>query len=218
MPIEHLPNTNLILEATAFNIEQIDSRLSILAERGEAHIALAGRSNVGKSSLINALAGRKTLAKTSSTPGKTRSANFYHATYSNVSFSIVDLPGYGYAQCSQAERNAWARLIDHYLSDSSNLRAVVLLLDCRLEPQKLDKDLADFVRNRNLHLFPVLTKADKCKQVEQSMRRKQWSVILNGTIPLVVSSANGRGIHDLWRSMSELCQDTTNSPESQTTF
>jgi len=198
---------SLELEATAFNTAQIDAQLALLSGRAEPQIAFAGRSNVGKSSLINALAGRKNLAKTSSTPGKTRSANFYRAVNSvtGASFTLTDLPGYGYARCSQAERRAWAGLIEYYLSRSSDVRAVALLLDCRLEPQRLDIELADFARGRGLLLLPVLTKADKCSQLVQAARRRAWAALLDGEAPLVVSSSTRRGIAGLWEKMAALC-------------
>ena len=95
-------------------------------------IALAGRSNVGKSTLVNCLAGRKALAKISATPGKTRSLNFYQAE--KAGFCLVDLPGYGYARCSRTERDQWSRLIEVYLKKTDRVRAVVSLIDCRLPP------------------------------------------------------------------------------------
>ena len=144
----------------------------MLEQRQEAQIALAGRSNVGKSSLVNALARRKQLAKISATPGKTRSINFYRVAPDG--FSLVDLPGYGYAKCSQEERKSWAKLIEYYLTNTPTLKALALLLDCRIPPQALDRDLADFARGHGIPLLPVLTKADKCTQVERSKRQRLW--------------------------------------------
>ena len=158
----------LTLEATTFNKPQLQ----------EAQIALAGRSNVGKSSLVNALARRKQLAKISATPGKTRSINFYRVAPDG--FSLVDLPGYGYAKCSQEERKSWAKLIEYYLTNTPTLKALALLLDCRIPPQALDRDLADFARGHGIPLLPVLTKADKCTQVERSKRQQEWSRLLKG--------------------------------------
>ena len=194
---------SLELEATAFNVAQLKAHLLRLEEREEVQIAFAGRSNVGKSSLINALAGRKGLAKTSATPGKTRSVNFYHAA--SVSFTLADLPGYGYARCSKVERNLWAKLIEQYLTSARTLRAVALLLDCRLEPQRLDRELANYVRGLNLTILPVLTKADKCTQSMQADRQRQWALLLDGIRPIVVSSASRRGIDTLWKAMLAYC-------------
>ncbi len=165
-------------------------------------VAMAGRSNVGKSSLINSLGGRKNLAKTSSTPGKTRSVNFY--LVQPVNFYLVDLPGYGYARCSKAEREKWSQLIRKYLEDNAYLRAVVLLLDSRLEPQTLDLDLAQYVRSLNLDLIAVLTKADKCRQRQLSDISRTWTHILGlGDPPVVFSSKTGLGGDRLWARMVE---------------
>ena len=138
----------LTLESTVYTLQQ-------LLDVPEAQVALAGRSNVGKSSLINALAVRKKLAKVSATPGKTRSINFYRVQPHN--FFLVDLPGYGYARASHSERRSWATLLEKYLSTCKNLRALALLLDSRLPPQKLDLDLAGFARSCRLPLLPILT-------------------------------------------------------------
>ena len=149
----------LTLESTVYTLQQ-------LLDVPEAQVALAGRSNVGKSSLINALAVRKKLAKVSATPGKTRSINFYRVQPHN--FFLVDLPGYGYARASHSERRSWAALLEKYLSTCKNLRALALLLDSRLPPQKLDLELAGFARSCGLPLLPILTKADKCNQRERA--------------------------------------------------
>jgi len=186
-------NPVLTLETTAYTLEQLIS-LPV------AQIALAGRSNVGKSSLINALAGRKKLAKVSSTPGKTRSVNYYRVTPHD--FYLVDLPGYGYARASHTEREKWARLLERYLVECTGLKALALLLDSRLEPQKLDKNLASFARTNGLNIVPVLTKADKCSQRERANRQNEWQELL-GTRPIVTSSSNRYGIDNLWRALVE---------------
>ena len=187
----------LSIEATIFNRKQLQEHLELLGDA--VQIALAGRSNVGKSSLVNALARRKQLAKISATPGKTRSINFYHVDPDD--FFMVDLPGYGYAKCSQEERNSWAKLIEYYLTNASGLNALVLLLDCRLTPQALDRELADFARVHGIPLLPVLTKADKCTQAERSRRQQEWSRLLDGLMPLPVSSKDMRGIDALWEEL-----------------
>lgn len=194
----------LTLEATTFNKAQVQEQLAALDGRQEAQIALAGRSNVGKSSLVNALARRKQLAKISATPGKTRSINFYRVAPDG--FSIVDLPGYGYAKCSQEERKSWARLIEYYLTEAPRLKALALLLDCRIPPQALDRDLADFARAHGIPLLPVLTKADKCTQVERSKRQQEWSRLLGGVLPLPVSSRDGRGVDLLWDELRRMAR------------
>ena len=165
-------------------------------------IALAGRSNVGKSSLINALAGRKKLAKISATPGKTRRLNFYRVTPLN--YYLVDLPGYGYARCSKTEREKWAELINRYLTGCRELKALLLLIDCRLPPQKPDLELAAYARQHNMATLPILTKADKCTQRDRSARAGEWQAILGSEPPLLVSSVTGLGIESLWGRLHAL--------------
>ena len=187
-------HTTLILETTAYTLSQI-------AALPQAQIALAGRSNVGKSSLVNALAGRKSLAKVSSTPGKTRSLNFYRVEPGE--FYIVDLPGYGYARCSKQERNKWGTLMERYLVSCGNLKALGLLLDCRLPPQKLDIQLATFARAHNIRILPILTKADKCTQRERAERQAAWRALLGGVTPLITSAQSRLGLDALWVALRE---------------
>ncbi len=183
----------LTLETTAYTLVQIP-------DREGAQIAFAGRSNVGKSSLVNALAGRRKLAKVSSVPGKTRSINFYLAE--PFGFYLVDLPGYGYARASHEERRAWGKLLHNYLSGNRRLKALAMLIDSRLPPQKLDLDLASFARQCGLPLLPVLTKADKCKQRERSARAAEWRDIV-GVMPVVTSAEKRLGIPALWEALAK---------------
>ena len=185
----------LLLEATAFTRGQ-------LIHPEAPQVALAGRSNVGKSSLINALAGRKALAKVSATPGKTRSINYYRVDKTDA--YLVDLPGYGYAQCSQEERNKWAELLRHYLKDTPGLRALALLLDSRLLPQKADKELLAFAASLSLPVLPVLTKADKCGKKELDSCRRAWEPFLEGHALVISSARNKRGLDDLWQALLRL--------------
>ena len=188
----------LILESTAYTIDQ-------LLALTEAQIALAGRSNVGKSSLVNALAGRRKLAKVSATPGKTRSVNFYRVIPDG--FYLVDLPGYGYARASHEERRKWAILLEHYLAKSQSLKALALLLDCRLSPQKLDLELAGFAASCALRILPVLTKADKCNQRERAARQQEWQALL-GTRPVLTSSSSRLGMDQLWQELQRAVAQT----------
>ena len=183
----------LTLETTAYTLVQIP-------DREGAQIAFAGRSNVGKSSLVNALAGRRKLAKVSSVPGKTRSINFYLAE--PFGFYLVDLPGYGYARASHEERRAWGKLLHNYLSGNRRLKALAMLIDSRLPPQKLDLDLASFARQCGLPLLPILTKADKCKQRERSARAAEWRDIV-GVMPVVTSAEKRLGIPALWEALAK---------------
>jgi GTP-binding protein len=185
-----MPST-VILEKTIYTIDQ-------LGEMPLPQLAVAGRSNVGKSSLLNKLTGRKNLAKTSSTPGKTRSLNFYKVTPEE--FYLVDLPGYGYARCSKSERDKWAALITRYLQKNTWLVGVVALLDSRLPPQTLDIDLITYIRSQGLEVFPVLTKADKCKQPVRHTNQAAWQRLLGlQKPPMLISSHSGMNIDKLWQ-------------------
>lgn len=181
----------LILEATAYTIDQ-------LIQKNVPQIALAGRSNVGKSSLINALARRRALAKVSATPGKTRSVNYYRV--SPYDFCLVDLPGYGYARAGHAARQEWAKLLERYLKECQQLRSLILLIDSRHEPQKLDLQLAGYAKSIGLHVLPVLTKVDKCRQRDIAQRQNEWEEILR-VKPLPTSSAKKFGMKNLWRAI-----------------
>lgn len=186
---------DLALVATAYLAGQIPAV-------DAPQIALAGRSNVGKSTLVNCLAGRKGLAKISATPGKTRSLNFYMANAAG--YCLVDLPGYGYARCSKAEREKWARLIDAYLGKTERLRAVVALVDCRLPPQRLDVELVSWLRARRIPVLIVLTKADKCKQREREARKKEWRELAQPAVPpILFSGKTGLGREALCRILAE---------------
>lgn len=182
----------LTLETTAYTYDQI---IAV----PEAQIALAGRSNVGKSSLVNALAGRKQLAKVSGVPGKTRSINFYKVEPSG--FYLVDLPGYGYARASHSEREKWATLLERYLTDARSIKALALLIDCRLPPQQSDVNLAAFARSCSLPVLPVLTKADKCSQSARNAKATEWQDII-GQPPIITSSEKKLGIRELWAALN----------------
>ncbi len=184
----------LILEDTIYTMDQ-------LRKVDTPQIALAGRSNVGKSSLINALAGRKKLARISSTPGKTQSLNYYRVEPG--SFYLVDLPGYGYARAAKSDREKWAKLINAYLTGTPELKALAILLDCRVSPQKLDIDLTAYARNIHIPLLPILTKADKCKQRERASRQQEWASLLQGTRPIISSSESGIGLTAIWDAIRE---------------
>ncbi len=192
----------LKLEKTAYTRGQLQAE-------DLPQIALAGRSNVGKSSLINCLAGRKKLARTSSTPGKTRSINFYLALPDK--FYLVDLPGYGYARCSQKEREKWALLIQAYLMNNAGLRAVVLLLDARVPPQAMDLELARYVSSLQIRLLPVLTKTDKCSQKQIRLVLDQWRKLLDQDMePVLFSAKTKRGLDELLNLLRTLIK--TGSP------
>lgn len=134
-------------------------------------IAFAGRSNVGKSSLLNNLTGRKKLANVSGNPGKTRTINFYKI---NDNFRIVDLPGYGYAKLSKSMTEGWAEMMEAYISRRENLRKVIQLVDIRHEPSKLDIQMYDYLRYYGLDGIVVATKADK---ISSNQKQKSLNII-----------------------------------------
>ncbi len=135
-----------------------------IPETGESEIAFAGRSNVGKSSLINALMNRKRLARVSETPGKTQTINFYHI---NNEFYFVDLPGYGYAKVQKDFKASWGKMIEGYLNRSKTLKAVFLLLDIRRTPNEDDLMMFDWIEGSGFDPVIILTKSDKVKRQEK---------------------------------------------------
>ena len=171
------------------------SKQLLLSEMPE--IAFSGKSNVGKSSLINKLLNRKALARTSSTPGKTATVNFYRVD--EVRF--VDLPGYGYAKVSQTERLRWSELMEGYFNSERDIRLVLQLLDMRHAPTENDLDMLHYLQQTGLPYAVVLTKADKLNQTE---RRKQLALFeelqQQEQIPAIVpfSAMNGEGVADIW--------------------
>ncbi|MDH3976097.1 MAG: ribosome biogenesis GTP-binding protein YihA/YsxC [Deltaproteobacteria bacterium] len=166
-------------------------------------IAFVGRSNVGKSSLINKLLNRKSLAKTSSTPGKTRLINYFLI---NEELVFVDLPGYGYAKVSKKERESWGVMVDRYLSKSANLKGVVLLQDMRRERSELDRVMMNMIRHYALPVILVLTKADKFSRNRQIERLKKISksLAVEGIKAIPFSSVSGDGRDELWHVIAEV--------------
>lgn len=142
----------------SIELEQVAGFKSQWPSENIEEIAFVGRSNVGKSSFINAFLGRKSLAKTSSIPGKTRTINFYNI---DNKFRLVDLPGYGYAKVSKKEKVKWDKLINEYLHDRENLKEVFLLVDIRHEPTDLDRQMYDWIIDSGFTGFIIATKYDK---------------------------------------------------------
>ena len=143
---------------------------SHLPAYSEPEIAFAGRSNVGKSSLINGLLQRRNLARTSSKPGKTATINFYLV---NQAFFFVDLPGYGYAARPAKEREAWGKMINRYLTNRENLRAIILIVDMRIGPTKDDLSMLEWIRKAGVHPIIVCSKLDKLKRSEVQKQTKK---------------------------------------------
>ena len=163
-------------------------------------IAFAGKSNVGKSSIINAMLHRKNLVKTSATPGKTQLINFFLV---NESFYFVDLPGYGYAKVPHAVTDAWAPMIEGYLRNAQALKAVVVLLDIRRTPDERDRVLIEWLRQYNIPAIYALTKADKLNrsETEKAIRIVRSEVGIDTA--LITSSKNGQGIKELFSEINK---------------
>ena len=148
------------LEINPNNVEFMISAMDVsqYPTEGKSEIALSGRSNVGKSSFINAVCGRKNIARTSSKPGKTVNLNFYNI---DGQFNMVDVPGYGYAKQSKKDREKWGQLIESYLAEREELQAVVQLIDLRHKPTQDDILMYDFLKHLGIPVIVVCTKADK---------------------------------------------------------
>ena len=161
-------------------------------------IAVAGKSNVGKSSLINALVNRKNLAKTSSSPGRTQTINFFRV---NEKISLVDLPGYGYAKVSLRIRETWKPMVESYLQTRERIRLVVLILDARRGASPEDLTLLDWLDYHQIPALIVLTKADKLSQLERARQKKTLAdlPLLNGKPTCFFSALTGEGKEDIWR-------------------
>lgn len=153
------------MKIKSVNLDIVIGITSRLPETGQAEIAFAGRSNVGKSSLINALILRKNYARTSSQPGKTQTINYYHV---NDSFYLVDLPGYGYAKVPEATRKKWGQMIERYLNRSAGLKAVLLLVDMRHEPNANDCQMHRWILESGRTPVVIATKADKLSRGERA--------------------------------------------------
>lgn len=181
------------------------AKVSQLPDTDLPEYAFLGRSNVGKSSLLNALVNRKSLARTSSTPGKTRMVHFFDVEIEAGPLLFVDLPGYGFAQVSRSERKKWQGLVEGYLENRPHLRAAILLQDVRRDFSEDETLLLDWLAERSLHAIVVITKADKLKTMQRKKRvtalRDQ---LADRDVTVRVTSAQGRqGILELWKTLRE---------------
>jgi GTP-binding protein len=163
-------------------------------------VAFAGRSNVGKSSLLNVLVNRKSLVKTSKTPGRTQLINFFMV---NQSLSLVDLPGYGYAKVPAAIQRTWGPMIETYLSQRKALTSVVLIMDIRRLPREHEFNFIAWLREQDLPCIPVLTKADKLSKTRQMKQRFSIAKLLGMTPDQLIlfSAKNRSGLLDVWRAI-----------------
>ena len=188
------------------NLETVCGVTSRIPDNRLPEIAFAGKSNVGKSSLINALMNRKALARTSSQPGKTQTINFYNI---NDAMYLVDLPGYGYAKVSENERAKWGKMIENYLHTSGQLRAVFLLVDIRHAPGANDKTMYDWMVYQGYEPIIIATKLDKLKrsQVQKALKEVRTGLGLGGDAILIPFSAETKqGREEIWELMDQLIE------------
>ena len=182
---------------------------SKLPETDRVEVAFAGKSNVGKSSLINALMNRKALARTSATPGKTQTINFYNV---NDVMYLVDLPGYGYAKVSEQEKVKWGQLIERYLHTSKQLKAVFLLIDIRHDPSANDKMMYDWIVSQGYNPIIIATKLDKLKrsQVQKHVKMiKEGLQLVPGTTIIPFSAETKQGREEIWELMDSFLENET---------
>lgn len=187
-------------------LETVCGITSKLPDHELPEIAFAGKSNVGKSSLINALMNRKALARTSAQPGKTQTINFYNI---NGVLYLVDLPGYGYAKVPETERAKWGKMVERYLHVSRQLKAVFLLVDIRHRPSANDKTMYDWMVSQGFRPIIIATKLDKLKrsQVQKSIRDVWEGLGMRKDDRLIPFSAETKqGREEIWQVMDELIE------------
>ena len=180
------------------NLETVCGITSVLPKNTKPEIAFAGKSNVGKSSLINALMNRKSYARISATPGKTQTINYYSI---NDEMYLVDLPGYGYAKVSEQEKIKWGQLIERYLHSSAQLKAVFLLIDIRHAPSENDRIMYQWIVDQGFHPIIIATKLDKIKrsQVQKQMKvLREGLKLIPGTPIIPFSSQTKQGRDEIW--------------------
>ncbi|BDF33266.1 putative GTP-binding protein EngB [Lachnospiraceae bacterium] len=180
------------------NLETVCGITSVLPDNAHPEIAFSGKSNVGKSSLINALMNRKSYARISATPGKTQTINYYNI---NDELYLVDLPGYGYAKVSEKEKIKWGQLVERYLHSSRQLKAVFLLIDIRHEPSANDKMMYDWIVGQGYEPIIIATKLDKIKrsQIEKHIKMLRTGLkLIPGTKVIPFSSMTKQGRDEIW--------------------
>ena len=186
------------------SLETVCGITSKLPENTLPEIAFAGKSNVGKSSLINGLMNRKSLARTSAQPGKTQTINFYNV---NDAFYLVDLPGYGYARVSEEVKAKWGKMVERYLKQSRQLRAVFLLIDIRHEPSANDRQMYDWILSQGYHPIIIATKLDKLNrsQVPAAVKRvREGLKAEKGTVILPFSALTKQGREEIYEVIEKL--------------
>jgi len=191
------------MKIKSIDLEIVCGITSKLPETDKVEIAFAGKSNVGKSSLINALMNRKAYARTSATPGKTQTINFYNI---NQMMYLVDLPGYGYAKVSEAEKAKWGQLIERYLHTSKQLKAVFLLIDIRHDPSANDRLMYEWILAQGYNPIIIATKLDKLKrsQVDKHIKMvKQGLGLIPGTKVIPFSAETKQGRDEIWEFIEQ---------------
>ena len=187
------------------NLETVCGITSKLPDNELPEIAFAGKSNVRKSSLINALMNRKSYARISAKPGKTQTINFYNI---NEAVYLVDLPGYGYAKVSEQEKIQWGQLIERYLHGSKQLKAVFLLIDIRHDPSANDKMMYDWIVAQGYNPIIIATKLDKIKrsQIQKQVKAiKEGLKLQPGTVVIPFSAETKQGREEIWELAEEVC-------------
>lgn len=180
------------------NLETVCGITSTLPLNEKPEIAFAGKSNVGKSSLINALINRKSYARTSSQPGKTQTINFYNV---NDALYLVDLPGYGYAKVSEEIKQKWGKMIERYLKKSEVLKAVFLLIDIRHEPSANDKNMYEWIVYNGYDPIIIATKLDKINrsQIQKHLKMVRTGLdVKPGTLIIPFSAETKQGLAEIW--------------------
>ena len=180
------------------SLETVCGITSKLPENTLPEIAFAGKSNVGKSSLINTLMNRKSYARISATPGKTQTINFYNI---NQELYLVDLPGYGYAKVSEREKEKWGKMVERYLHGSKQLRAVFLLIDIRHDPSANDRLMYEWITAQGYHPIIIATKLDKIKRSQKDKQVKavrEGLGLIPGTRVIPFSSVTRQGKDEIW--------------------
>ena len=195
------------------NLETVCGITSTLPENDKPEVAFAGKSNVGKSSLINALMNRKSYARISATPGKTQTINFYNV---NGTFYLVDLPGYGYAKANQQVKAQWGKMIERYLHSSKKLKAVFLLVDIRHDPSANDKQMYQWMRHYGYHPIIIATKLDKINRSQIQKHVKAIRVGLEAekdTVVIPYSSLSKQGREEIYELLDRLLVPETDGEE-----
>jgi GTP-binding protein len=181
---------------------------------GHPQVAFVGRSNVGKSSLLNRLLGRKSLARISSTPGRTRAINYFHV---NSSFYFVDLPGFGYAKVGKQVRRDWANLMEKYFHSVPEQTRIIQLVDAKVGATALDREAADYFESLGVPTTVVATKIDKVprsKQVRQLETIRKQLQLDDGTELIPFSSPKGVGVKELWKVITAFLQHRPSSQQA----